>query len=797
MENGINVKRKQFDPEEVYVSLFEVVVPKYLPNSTEEQKLEQYARVMDYPKEIRLTEFLTLGTRYINQLKRIWQEPDKKKRRTFKKFSLAGAVISCMVKTRRKNLALSDKVKRYNSVVALDFDDVYDVEEAKKKVAALPYVWYVGLSASKRGMFAIVPVDNDDYGRHELFYYALSCEMKKLGLEVDQQCKPVNWLRFVAFDEAPIYNNNCYPYELPEGTEEAYWKELADSGRPLPTDADDQVMNYADENDIGDMEGKDTAPQYDASAEDCPDYPIRHEKVDPTVAKIRAYCEEWERKGIAVQSYDDWMRIGMALSGLGEFGWEVFNRISRFSSNYDKEKNRNIWNRFVKNTDTIGIGTFFYKCHQYGVMPMTGHLFEENVYPVDVFPVDVQRIINETNKCLNFSKDHIASSLLFVASIAVGNSIKVELKHEWFDKAILYMALIGKPGSNKSAPLRYAMKPLLERDRLEMKKFEDEFSKYTQTMRKANMGKCMAIDEPKYNQTIMSDFTTEVLIKQHKINPRGLAVYVDELMGFIKNFNKYRTGNDEQVWTQLFNGGEVSVNRMNSQPMKIDDSFVGIIGTMQPGLLPEFARGKMESGFLDRWLFSFPDKTEYPQFTLEELDQSVTDRWFEIINRIFSLPLDGQQRIIRLSDEALMIYMDWYNAIARIKNNEKFLLPEVATKMERYCMRFAIILEAMKFGCGQDSIMEITADSVKGGIDLCSYYLSCAFKARRLFKRSPIETMSEIQKAVYQELPIAFCTAEGVGIAAKYGMKERTFKDWIKTEPFKHMAHGQYERRYT
>ena len=451
----------------------------------------------------------------------------------------------------------------------------------------------------------------------------------------------------------------------------------------------------------------------------------------------------------------------------------------------------------VKNTDRIGIGTFFYKCHQYGVIPMTYNLFEENIYPVDVFPDDVQRIINETNRCLNFSKDHIASSLLFVASIAVGNSIKVELKHEWFDKAILYMALIGKPGSNKSAPLRYAMKPLMERDRLEMNKYENEYTKFTQTMRKANMGKCMATDEPKYNQTILSDFTTEVLIRQHKVNPRGLAVYVDELMAFIKNFNKYRTGNDEQIWTQLFNGGEVSVNRMNTQPLKIDDSFVGIIGTMQPGVLPEFARGKMESGFLDRWLFSFPDKTQYPQFTLEELNPEVTKRWYEIIDRIFSLPLDGERRVIRLSDEALKIYMDWYNAIARIKNDEKFLLPEAVTKMERYCARFAIILEAMKYGCGQEMIDEIQADSIKGAIDLCSYYLSCTFRARRLFKRSPVEGMSETQKVIYQELPISFCTAEGVDIAARYGMKERTFKDWIKTEPFKHISHGQYERRYT
>lgn len=789
--------RKAFDPEKVNVSLFEKVVRRYTPGCSDEQMMKEYAEIMDYPKEMKLTEFLTYGTRYINTLKKVWEEPDKKKRRELKKYNLAGAVISCMVKTRRKNKSLSEKIKQYNSVVVLDFDDVFDVEEAKKKVAALPYVYYVGLSASKRGMWAIVPVDNDDYGRHEIFYYALTQEMRKLGLEVDQQCKPVNWLRFVSFDDAPIYNNNCEYYSLPEGMEDEYWESLKKTGRPLPTDADDQAPLDTSYYYAVDEECPEQNPE-DALMESAfPGMKGLPKKGDPLKAKIKAYCEEWERKGIAVQSYDDWMRIGMALSTQGEFGWEIFDRISAFSTNYDRDANRKIWERFVKNTSVISIGTFFYKCHQYGVMPYTPRGFEENIYPVDVFPVDVQRIINETNRCLNFSKDHIASSLMFVASVAVGNSIRVELKRKWYDKAIMYMALVGKPGSNKSAPLRFAMEPLEMRDDREMEKYRKEREKFNEAKRKAFKGNGYLPDEPDYNQTIMNDFTTEVLIRQHNVNPRGLAVYVDELIGFIRNFNKYRTGNDEQVWTQLFNGGAVAVNRMNSVPLKINDTFIGIIGTIQPGLLPEFAKGKMESGFLDRWLFSFPDTTEYPQFTLEELDEEITDKWLDIIRRISAIPLDDERRTIRLTDEAKRIYMEWYNAIAKLKNDPKFLLPEAATKMERYCIRFAIILEALKYGCGQETLDSVSVDSVKGGIDLCSYYLSCAFKARRLFKRSPVDNMSELQKAIYQELPISFITSEGVQIAARYGMKERTFKDWIKTEPFKHMAHGQYERRYT
>ena len=107
-------------------------------------------------------------------------------------------------------------------------------------------------------------------------------------------------------------------------------------------------------------------------------------------------------------------------------------------------------------------------------------------------------------------------------------------------------------------------------------------------------------------------------------------------MGFIRNFNKYRAGNDEQVWTQIYNGYNLVVNRINCQPINIQDTFIGIIGTIQPGMLPEFAKGKKESGFLDRWLFSYPEVKQYPRLNMEELDPAVPRRWSEIIERIYS-----------------------------------------------------------------------------------------------------------------------------------------------------------------
>ena len=155
-----------------------------------------------------------------------------------------------------------------------------------------------------------------------------------------------------------------------------------------------------------------------------------------------------------LDDYDDWRTIAMALSSLGEDGWAILDKVSKFGKGYDAAGNRKKFDEFLENTRSIGLGSFFYKCQQYGVIPPNVPNYDMIPFPVEVFPKEIQDIISDTHTCLNFTVDHIAACLLFVASIAVGNSVIVEIKNEWMDKAILYVALVGKPGTNKTAPLK-------------------------------------------------------------------------------------------------------------------------------------------------------------------------------------------------------------------------------------------------------------------------------------------------------------------------------------------------------
>ena len=397
MDNNELAPLRRFNSDSIYVNFYPHVYPSSTPNMTEAQKLSELKESSTQPKEVKLKAFLGMGSKFLGFLKQIWQTDDKKVRNSLKRRNLGAGSISATFHTRDKETPLSAKIKHYNGLIALDFDDVQDVEAGKKRISELPYVYYVGLSSSKRGFFAIIPLDNDDYTRPYCYFSALEAEMAKLGFKIDKACSDVTRLRFVSFDLNPYFNEDCELYSLPE-------------------DFDVEAARMEHEGRLEEQE-------------------------NPRLARVRAYAAEWEKKKVALDDYDDWRTMAMALSNLGEAGWDILDRVSQFSKNYDAADNRKKYEEFLKSTRSISIGSFFFKCQEYGVIPPSVPHYEMIPFPVDVFPETVRRIIQETHKCLNFSVDHIASSLLFTASVAVGNSVIVEIKNEWVDKAILYIRI--------------------------------------------------------------------------------------------------------------------------------------------------------------------------------------------------------------------------------------------------------------------------------------------------------------------------------------------------------------------
>ena len=735
---------EKLSPSNMPVSIFSSTAPSKGSSEIHKHGYKSISNVLIPTAECTLAEFLQLGLKqHKDTIDHIRSIEDKSERNRLKTTLLPSGSISVCLTTRESSKPLDQRITQYNPLIVLDFDNLPDIEAAKQTLVSLPYIYYAGLSVSGRGLFAIIPIAAADHTQHKTYFHALEKEMQTLGLTIDKACKDITRLRVISYDENPYINPDCTTYTLPETA----------------------------------------TPEQD---------PEETNTEDLEALKLEEHISLWEEQQIPLDDYDQWITVGMALSRLGEPGRQAFHRVSRYSDKYTTEATDKAFDNFLHNTKEITLGSFYYICHINGIHPSSTPEYESIPFPSEVFPEQIRQIINRTRTCLNFPLDYICPALIFASSVALGNAIAVEIKKGWKEKAIFYMAIVGEPGTNKSSCLEFAIEPLRKIDRDNLKTYKKKLKQYEATKNDPDKN----IEQPVYGQIVLSDITVEGFLKQHLNTPRGLAIYADELMGFVKSFSRYRSGNDEEIWTQLFTGVPIIVNRLHSDSFSVSNPFVGIIGGVQPGLLRKFADGKTDSGFIYRWLFAYPDKRTFSRFQDDEIDDHTMNQWETIIDTIRRIRYNGKTTVIRLSPEAYALYKQWYNTGRETMEHASTSFIGITTKMERYCARFALILEVLRYTCGQSDLTSISAQSMKDAFKLTYYFIAGAQKALKKLHSDPLGALTEKQRSIYLDLPATFTTREGLTTALLHSMSERTFKDWIKTPLFRKLDYGTYEKRY-
>lgn len=274
-------------------------------------------------------------------------------------------------------------------------------------------------------------------------------------------------------------------------------------------------------------------------------------------------------------------------------------------------------------------------------------------FPVDAFPKKIQNIILATHNDLSFPIDFIGCSLLAAASTAVGNSCRVKVKEGWDEGVLLYLCLVGKPGTCKSHPMDFALKPIKKKDAESYTVFKEAKKKYDQFMglssKKREEKSEEELDKPIYNRRLICDSTLEALIEALATNQRGISVYADELAGWFKNFNRYNSGSDQEFWLSNWSQKPIIQDRKSADPVFIDKPFIGVLGSIQPGLLKMLANGgRSESGFMDRILFSMPANLQKSIWSDTELSPMVFNQWEEIINKLIDIPRYTEELMSKL-----------------------------------------------------------------------------------------------------------------------------------------------------
>jgi len=420
-------------------------------------------------------------------------------------------------------------------------------------------------------------------------------------------------------------------------------------------------------------------------------------------------------------------------------------------------------------------------------------------FPLCIFSDSIRQVIHDTNNDLNFPANYIAASLFFAISVAIGGSRKLVVKKGWETKAIIFMALLGKPGAVKTHPILFALAPLMELDKLSLEKYEKELSAF----RKA--GPDEKLCKPKAKQFIVQDITIEGLAKVHKDNPRGICIHADELRGWVSSFDRYKKGGgDQEQWLSLFNGKSVVINRKAQDDITyLPESFVSVIGGLQPGMLAKIFKGeKIENGFLFRLLFVNNSSEDQPVLWKDEdLPSNADEIWKYYLYKILSLcgyPDNPVQKTLRLSSDAWLSIKEWQNE--REQNNyanEPDSTIAIFAKIQEYALRFCIIIHTMREASGQIEESDLI-DNHTAILATCvaDYFFHTAVDVYQYIIRGGDDPSKFF--LLLNSLNKRFTTAQALAVCEKVGLSERSvfrYLDVKQDDPFiRKIKHGVYEQ---
>ncbi len=448
-------------------------------------------------------------------------------------------------------------------------------------------------------------------------------------------------------------------------------------------------------------------------------------------------------------------------------------------------------------------------CNQDGYTAASVNQRIINKFPLDVLHSRLQGIINEANATLGFPADYLAGSMLTAMAAAVGNTHAVEHMTGWKEYVILFVALVGSPGSNKSHPLSFAMHPLLDHDAEQEALHAEALKRYNAAMelppkeRTANGYEQNPV-EPIRKRFTMQDVTPEAVHRILSENPRGLCLVSDELAGWFKNFNRYNNGSESEFWMSVFNHKVAMSDRKSSQSgVFIRNPFLCVIGTIQPKILVELAgNNRNANGFMERILYVMPSDQRKVKWNRERKAPAfdIAAEWKSILGRLIGIvPTIGehgeiQPEMMPFSSEALDRLFSWQNDVAERCNREgNDTLTSIASKLEIYAVRFCLLLALSDWACG-DEMKAIDIGIVERAISLTEYFRVTAAAVQRVVAE---DSMKEQEVAVISDLPERFTTAEGIAVAEKNGILARTFQRFLSRNCgilFRHVSHGVYSK---
>lgn len=352
--------------------------------------------------------------------------------------------------------------------------------------------------------------------------------------------------------------------------------------------------------------------------------------------------------------------------------------------------------------------------------------------PIEGFPPFIREYITTCTEVYGTPRDYWSGAVLVATALGIGD--KLELQDKYNNVPIIWLCNVGDVSIGKTEPLKVCLKYFEKKDSQAIEAYNEAMA----LIERARDGDTVIPPEnPECIQYILKDYTPEALAKVHALNNRGLLIYRDELKGWIDDFGRYSKSGEQSTMLSLFNRDAITINRKGEgQIINIPEPLVLITGGMQPDLLPDFAKGnRMESGFMARFVFTYPEHQARPGYLEGTLPQEMMQTFENYLDTLTNLPHKHQ---LSFASDAKREYIAWYNRNDEIINEtaDSHLRGSYG-KLPIVCSRLIVVIYGMWLMVSEEEAdNQVKLHHINTAIEITEYFRSTAEKVyRRIFGR--------------------------------------------------------------
>ncbi len=302
------------------------------------------------------------------------------------------------------------------------------------------------------------------------------------------------------------------------------------------------------------------------------------------------------------------------------------------------------------------------------VRPLPAELPGVQAYRADMLPRALQAYVDDVADRLQCPPDFVAVSVLSVLGTVIGRRCGIRPKRldNWIVIPNLWGGVIGRPSLLKSPAIKGPMSFLdsLEADAREH--YEAEMAEYgiksmiaevrkKDTERRiraairgdedpsavvADLDSCKPT-EPTRIRFKTNDATVEKLGEILAVNPAGVMVFRDELVGLFHGLEKDNQQGARAFYLEAWDGSSsFTYDRIGRGTVEIDSAVITVFGGIQPGRLAPYIRGAVnggtgDDGLLQRFqLLVWPDTPKNWKNVDRLPDTEARRRVYMIVNRL-------------------------------------------------------------------------------------------------------------------------------------------------------------------